>query len=71
MIVMLGTNDVKERLGANAACIALGMDRLVRKAQSVDCWGNRAPNILIRLPPRHPAADGGQPLRRGHGEGVH
>ncbi len=51
MIVMLGTNDVKERLGANAACIALGMDRLVRKAQSVDCWGDHAPNILIACPP--------------------
>ena len=51
LIIMLGTNDTKERLGANAACIAIGMERLVRKAQSVDCWGNRAPNILIVCPP--------------------
>ncbi len=25
LVIMLGTNDVKERLGANAACIAIGM----------------------------------------------
>ena len=37
LIIMLGTNDVKERL--------------VRKAQSVDCWGERGPNILIVCPP--------------------
>lgn len=51
LIIMLGTNDTKERLGANASCIAIGMERLVRKAQSVDCWGSRAPNILIVCPP--------------------
>ncbi|MCI9267590.1 MAG: lipolytic enzyme, G-D-S-L [Lawsonibacter sp.] len=51
LIIMLGTNDTKERLGVNAACIAIGMERLVRKAQSVDCWGGRAPNILIVCPP--------------------
>ena len=39
LIIMLGTNDAKERLGVNAACIGIGMERLVRKAQSVDCWG--------------------------------
>ena len=37
LIIMLGTNDTKERL--------------VRKAQSVDCWGDHAPNILIVCPP--------------------
>ena len=51
LVIMLGTNDVKERLGVNAACIAIGMERLVRKAQSVDCWGDHAPNILIVCPP--------------------
>lgn len=51
LIIMLGTNDTKERLGANASCIAIGMERLVRKAQSVDCWGDHAPNILIVCPP--------------------
>lgn len=51
LIIMLGTNDVKERLHVSAACIAQGMERLVRKAQSVDCWGDHAPNILIICPP--------------------
>ncbi len=51
LVIMLGTNDVKERFGANASCIAIGMERLVRKAQSVDCWGGKAPNILIVCPP--------------------
>ena len=51
LIIMLGTNDAKERLGVNAACIGIGMERLVRKAQSVDCWGDHAPNILIVCPP--------------------
>lgn len=51
LIIMLGTNDTKERLGANATCIGLGMERLVRKAMSVDCWGDHAPNILIVAPP--------------------
>lgn len=51
LIIMLGTNDTKERLGVNAACIALGMERLVRKCMSVDCWGDKNPNILIVAPP--------------------
>lgn len=51
LIIMLGTNDTKERLGANAACIGIGMQRLVKKAQSVECWGQKGPNILIVCPP--------------------
>lgn len=51
LIIMLGTNDTKERLGANAACIALGMNRLVKKAMATDCWGERQPNILVICPP--------------------
>ena len=51
LIIMLGTNDTKDRLGMNAACIGLGMERLVRKCMSVDCWGGKKPNILIVAPP--------------------
>lgn len=51
LIIMLGTNDTKDRLGMNAACIALGMERLVQKAKSVDCWGGKEPKILIIAPP--------------------
>ena len=69
LIIMLGTNDVKERLGANAACIGIGMERLVRKAQSVDCWGGKAPNILIVCPPailpEMEQAECGIPMGRG------
>ena len=52
LIIMLGTNDVKERFGANAACIGVGMERLLMKAKSVDCWGTHGPNILVVAPPR-------------------
>ncbi|MCI8423392.1 MAG: lipolytic enzyme, G-D-S-L [Lawsonibacter sp.] len=69
LVIMLGTNDTKERLGVNASCIAIGMERLVRKAQSVDCWGDHAPNILIVCPPPIRAemelAECGQPMGKG------
>ena len=51
LIIMLGTNDTKDRFAASAACIAIGMARLVKKAQSIDCWGGRKPNILVIAPP--------------------
>lgn len=69
LVIMLGTNDTKERLGVNAACIAIGMERLVRKAQSVDCWGNHSPNVLIVCPPpilpEMELAECGVPMGRG------
>ena len=51
LIIMLGTNDTKDRLGMNAACIALGMKRLIEKCMTIPCWGNHAPNILVVCPP--------------------
>ena len=51
LIIMLGTNDTKDRLGMNAACIALGMARLVDKCKSVPCWGKHEPRILVVCPP--------------------
>ena len=51
LILMLGTNDTKERFGANAPCIALGMERLIQKIKTVPCWGDKQPNILIVCPP--------------------
>ena len=50
-VVMLGTNDTKERFNANAACIAMGMDRLIDKMKSVPCWGSGGPRFLIVCPP--------------------
>lgn len=51
LIIMLGTNDTKERYSANAYCIGRGMQRLALKAKSIDCWSNGKPNILIVCPP--------------------
>ena len=51
LVIMLGTNDVKERFCASAACVAIAMGRLVKKAQSVECWGTKKPNILVIAPP--------------------
>ena len=51
LIIMLGTNDTKERLGANAACIGIGMERLVMKAKTVPAWRNGVPHILLIAPP--------------------
>ena len=51
LIIMLGTNDTKERFGANAACIGAGLDRLGTKAETVPAWRNGKPNILVIAPP--------------------
>ena len=51
LIIMLGTNDTKDRFGLNAACIAASMERLLNKAKSIPCWGNHTPNILVVCPP--------------------
>ena len=51
LIIMLGTNDCKDRFYASAACIALGMARLVKKAMATECWGSHGPNILVVAPP--------------------
>lgn len=51
LIIMLGTNDTKERFGVSPACIALGMKRLVAKAKAtVDAWAPGGPRILIVCP---------------------
>ncbi len=50
LVVMLGTNDTKARLGANASVIGLGMQRLLDKAKSVPAW-RTTPNILLICPP--------------------
>ena len=51
LIIMLGTNDTKDRFGLSPACIAAGMDRLLNKAKTTPCWGTHAPNILVICPP--------------------
>ena len=51
LIIMLGTNDTKERFCANPTVIARGMGRLVEKCRTIPCWGNHAPKILVICPP--------------------
>ena len=51
LVIMLGTNDTKDRFYASAACIGIGMARLVKKAQACECWGGKKPNILVIAPP--------------------
>ena len=51
LVIMLGTNDVKERFAASAACVAIGMGRLVKKAIATECWGPNKPNVLVIAPP--------------------
>ena len=50
-LIIVGTIGTKERGGANAAAIAVGMERLIKKAKSVEAWGKKQPNILVICPP--------------------
>lgn len=51
LIIMLGTNDTKERFAANANVIAMGLNRLVEKAKNTRvAFRNNKPNILIVAP---------------------
>lgn len=61
LIVMLGTNDTKERFGATPENIAKGMERLIKKAKdAADAWRGDA-NILVVAPP--PIASGYETTR--------
>ena len=51
LILMLGTNDTKERFGCTAECISVGLERLIVKAQNTECWAGGKPNILVIAPP--------------------
>lgn len=51
LIIMLGTNDTKERFGVSAEAIALGLERLIKKAQSCNiAFRDNKPNILVVSP---------------------
>ena len=51
LIIMLGTNDTKDRFCASPKCIGIGMERLAAKAETGPCWKGGRPNILIVAPP--------------------
>ncbi len=51
VIVMLGTNDTKERFSANSNVIALGLTKLLQKIQSTSiAFEKNTPNILVVCP---------------------
>lgn len=51
LVIMLGTNDVKDRFGADSEQVAQGMEQLIEKAKSVAAWAGEKPNILLMAPP--------------------
>ena len=51
LVIMLGTNDCKRRLGAGPEEIAMGLEMLIRLTQSPLLWGGKsAPKILAVAP---------------------
>ncbi|MDO4960728.1 MAG: GDSL-type esterase/lipase family protein [Eubacteriales bacterium] len=38
LIIVLGTNDTKDRFSASPKCISIGLERLVQKCRAVPCW---------------------------------
>lgn len=52
VLVMLGTNDLKQRFSVNAGDIALSLERLVQAIRASGAGpGNSAPGILLVAPP--------------------
>ena len=51
LIIMLGTNDVKERFASSPACIGMGMSRLVTTAIRNCSWGAKGVQVLVIAPP--------------------
>ncbi len=52
VLLMLGTNDLKERFSVNAGDIALSLERLVRLIRASDCGpGGAGPQVLLVAPP--------------------
>jgi lysophospholipase L1-like esterase len=73
LIIMLGTNDTKERFRSSAECIALGLKRLIAKAiAATDSWRDGQPNILVVTPqniaPEYAATEVGPTMGRGCAE---
>lgn len=49
LIIMLGTNDCKERFAASPGVVAQGLARLVQTAKNTPCWQGK-PTILVVAP---------------------
>lgn len=52
VLIMLGTNDLKERFSVNAGDIAHSLERLTRMIRASDCGpGGAGPQVLLVAPP--------------------
>ncbi len=51
LLLMLGTNDTKERFSVSSACISMGMSRMIQTAKTSTAWRNGKANILLLAPP--------------------
>lgn len=51
LILMLGTNDVKERFSLTPENVAKGMERLIQKALDTSAAFRERPNVLLICPP--------------------
>lgn len=52
VLIMLGTNDLKERFSVNAGDIAHSLERLARMIRTSDCGpGGAGPQVLLVAPP--------------------
>lgn len=49
VVIMLGTNDTKERFGCNAHLIATGLVRLAKKSMHTEAWRG-TPDVLLVCP---------------------
>lgn len=49
LLIMLGTNDTKQRFQMTAENIAGGLQRLIKKAKNIPAWAVK-PNILVVAP---------------------
>ena len=56
LVVMLGTNDVRACFASSAVVICRGMERLLRRALAIGCWGAAGPRILLMPPAPLPEA---------------
>src|SRR6202042_3168551 len=51
LVLMLGTNDFKRRLGMEAEDVAIGTGRLFDELRVLDRFGDKRPPVLLVCPP--------------------
>lgn len=72
LIVMLGTNDTKERFSVGEHMITAGLQRLLEKAVTIPAWKDGKPDIIVVAPvsiePEYYNAECGVAMGRGCSE---